>query len=239
MKWLLVLLLVPSLFCAGLFAISNFSDGSIEIESLESKTNDGAPVYNRIWRSVRGPFDIWMMQQSHQGPNLAHNLWDRLAIVVDRNNQTARFYQLEPGELVWSEKSKDVPFKVACFLCHANGPRAIRPNFASLDAPLSWKNSARIFTWNLRIKTYGRILPDPVHLPAGTRFRAEGTFANERLPARTCALCHNNHWWGRGELLRQHFMPIRFMLKNGNMPPPGIPLSMDEHKAIDDFLRDL
>ncbi len=236
-RWLIAILFVPgSLAAAGLLFFAK-SHGPVEIESLESKSNTGGPVFNRIWREVRGPLDIWLMQQSHLGPDGLHEGWDRLAIVVNRDSSTTKFYQLVPGNLRWSEREKEIPFKVACFLCHANGPRAIRPNMASLTMPFSWKAWTQVFVWNLRIKTYGPLAPDPSLLLPAAKFRAQGAYANEPLPAKICALCHNNHWWGRGQLLRQHFMPIRFMLQSRNMPPPGIPLSEGDRKSIAEFLH--
>ena len=224
----------------------------ILIESLESKTISGQPVFNRIAWFPGWSHDTWMMQQSHQGLFREFHQWDRLAIVVDKTTRprTARFYQFEPGNLSWDPQSKMRPFRAACFMCHSNGPRAIRPNFDSDNIRLSALDRARVFLWDLRIKTYGRVLADPAHAlskdeealaSAGkmTPFRYPGKDENEPLHLSSCIKCHNESWWGRGSLTRQHFATIGFMVENGFMPPPGFRLKESEKGDLRRFIRGL
>lgn len=225
--------LAHGFFSGSIRGISgNFSP--ILIESRESKNQMGEPVYNLIQLVEQGDKDIWLMQQSHQGNTPSFHAWDKLAIVVNRDKKTARFYQLEPGQLEFS--GKEIAFKVACYLCHSNGPRVIRPNFQSASAALSFQEKAKIFLWNLRIKSYGRLLPDKVHEQKSSGFRFLSAAANEPLRVKTCVLCHKESgFFARGELKRQHFLPIRFLVKEGHMPPLGLSLSEQEKQELERF----
>ncbi len=220
-------------------------DSPIHIESLESKTISGEPVFNRIRWLPGWKQDVWMMQQSHRGLGDGFDQWDRLAIVVDKTTfpRTARYYQFEPGNLSWNSKALARPFRAACFMCHSNGPRVVRPNLDSPQIKISTLNQARLFIWALRIKTYGRVVADPVHDVLGenktlittrrpTPFRYPGKYENEPLTLSACNKCHNESWWGRGSLTRQNLLAIGFMVKHGFMPPSGFHLNESEKKAL-------
>ena len=220
-------------------------DRSIVIESLESRTQEGLPVFNEIkWLPGRDR-DVWMMNQSHSGAHANAGQWERLAIVIDKTKspKVAKFYQLQAGELDWKENLPEAPKRVSCFMCHANGPRAIRPNADSPSATLNGWQKAKIAFWNARIKSYGRVVADPamsVGVPDanGYPFRLEGEFENKSLKVKTCQLCHKeNGFLARGELKGQHFMAIRFMIDSGQMPPLGIPLSAEDKQEIERFLK--
>ncbi len=105
-----------------------FMSTSILFQSLESKAIDGSADFNRIRWFQLADQDVWMMNQSHHGISAEKEKWDRLAIVVDKTTTppTAKFYQLKSGPLVWSEDiiQQRVPYKVSCFICHANGASA-------------------------------------------------------------------------------------------------------------------
>lgn len=223
----------------------------ILIESAESRTREDGPVYNRIrWFSSRTR-DVWMMQQSHSGVHAAPGQWDRLAIVVDKTAtpMTARFVQIEPGSLEWPEKGmaafgmRRVPNRASCFLCHANGPRAIRPNLDSEAVPVSAGDRFRVAAWNFRIKTYGRIVADAEHEreDPGLKvpFRVGGKLENEHLAVKTCQKCHHSApggWFSREPLTRQHATTIQFMVSGGHMPPPGFGLSEEEKARLEAFV---
>jgi hypothetical protein len=217
------------------------------LQSLESRTRDGGPVFNRIAWFPGWKQDVWVMQQSHAGLSPAPHSWDRLAIVVDKTQtpKIARFYQLEPGRLAWDPQAKPLPFRATCFMCHSNGPRAIRPDLSPAASAVSigLRDRLRLALWNARVKTYGRVLTDSqeVQAMAGaiTPLRYPGPFENEKLPAATCRTCHNEAFWGRGSLTRQNFMSIGFMVEKGFMPPPGFRLPETEKDEILRFVRGL
>lgn len=224
----------------GLLLVLNDKQ-EVLIESLESKTQLGDPVFNKIkWFQYKDK-DVWMMNQSHFGLQADGKAWDRLAIVIDKTESPARahFFQLEPGSLEWKENLVRKPFKVACFMCHSNGPRVIRPNTVSPFDPTSWKDRIKITYWNLRIKLYGRVLPhhDNNLAKGSVPFRFIGAYENEPLKVATCVKCHRDEgWFARGELRRQQLPTIRFMLESGQMPPLGFSLTNSEKSDLQNFL---
>jgi hypothetical protein len=179
-------------------------------------------VFNRIAWYPGAERDLWVMQQSHDGRDVPFHSWDRLAIEVDRTRSVARFVQVEPGPIERAAISAAPrPRRAECSMCHLNGPRVIRP----LDALSAW-DRGRLALWNLRIKTYGRVRSsEPV------------SAENTPLPLKTCAKCHNDSAWGRGQLTRQNEVTIRFMVREGYMPPWGFRMEESEKRELGLFLR--
>ena len=221
-----------------------YGNSAVLIQSWESRTRQDLPVYNRIRWFKEGSFDIWMMNQSHLGVNAPQKNWDRLAIVVERSQflNRARFYQLPPGELKWDQTliSKAKEYRVSCFLCHPNGPRVIRPDSAS-SLKLNWSDRLRLLAWNLKIKSYGRVITEkvaPLELAhKKVPFRFSGTFENSPLILKPCVSCHRDSGiFARGTLYRQNGIAIRSMIEKGIMPPLGFRLSPEEKNQIERFL---
>jgi hypothetical protein len=239
-------LLAGALVTTGALAGIPLFPDTLHFESLESKTTEDGPVYNEVrWFSSLNQ-EVWMMRQSHGGPHAEAGQWDRLAIVIDKTSspKTARFVQLEPGPLEWKEGLKEKPFRVSCFLCHSNGPRVIRPNTNSIAAPLKFIDRLRIQAWNLRMKTYGRVVPDPSHADLDSQakipFRMKGNLENDTLKVQTCTRCHQESgWFSRGRLHRQQAITIQFMVSNGFMPPLGLSLSNSDRLEIQAFIDGL
>lgn len=227
-------LLPTGLLLAASFFALWIDKTPITIESIESKTETGGKVFNKIqWQQKDGK-DIWLMEQSHLGPEAAHHQWDKIAIVVENNH--AEFFQLQSGPEEISLKLKPINFKVSCFFCHSNGPRAIRPQLASEQAPINYWNQARLTLWNLKIKTYGKLHS---HGGVGERpLRHPHPIANQKLDIKTCNTCHNeSSWFARGSLYKQNFMAIGFMVENGHMPPPGFSLNSEEKEKLKKFIQ--
>jgi hypothetical protein len=231
------------LFVSSLAAILTsyvFMDqDSVLIQSWESKTKDQLPVFNRIKYIPGFTREIWMMNQSHHGSSAPGANWDRLAIVIDSNKE-AQFLQLPPGELEWKEEylQKGIGNKVSCFMCHSNGPRAIRPD---PNFKLSLKEKVKITLWNLRIKTYRRIKEAPIHKIQDKAlkipFRNRAKFDNEELNIASCTRCHSeDSLVQRGPLTRQNFLSIRFMLEKKLMPPPGFEITSQDKLRLHNFL---
>lgn len=227
----------------GLMVYIFTDDHEVFIESKESKTTLGGPVFNKIRLLSFKDKDVWMMNQSHHGSLLQESSWDRLAIVVDKSKSpyVARFYQLEPGTLNWKDELTERPYKVSCFVCHNNGPRAIRPNYESPFDPTSLRDRLKIAYWNRKIKLYGRVVPDPIHdlrdQTAIPPFRFRSTYENEPLKVATCTLCHKESGFlARGLLRRQQLPTIRFMLESGQMLPLDMSLSSKEKLELQIFL---
>lgn len=233
-------MMATGLLIAGLLIFMNFfADTEILIQSQESRTLEGKPVFNKISYQRKDGKDIWMMNQSHFGVNPAENKWERLAIVIE--NKKASFYQVKPGPLEWSEDliKMQVSYRATCFTCHNNGPRAIRPQADGIN--ISWPNKFKIFFWNLKIKSYGRILPSEEMASADQRratpFRHNSDLDNQELKVAACIRCHNDEGlFARGFLKRQQAGTIEFMIVNKLMPPPGFSLPASEQRKVLDFI---
>lgn len=243
MQRILKIALLILICLTGLLIISAWDHQDVLIESTESKTTSGDPVFNKIrWLQFK-EIDVWLMNQSHHGLNAHETSWDRLAIVVEKNRspKVARFFQFEPGPLEWQENMRERPFKVSCFMCHNNGPRVIRAHDDSILASTSLKDKLKIAYWNLRIKSYGRVIVSPVHDARDKvdwpPLRLRSAYENDVLKVRTCANCHKESGFlARGLLRRQQLPAIKFMLESGEMPPFGFSLSSQEKKEIQLFL---
>lgn len=221
----------------------------LTFESLESKTNALKPVFNRIMFSQGTSGDIWLMQQSHQGLPTSDHEWstaDLIAISITDSatgQQRATFLQLTPAPLEAHQDQVDLSkaegFKAPCAMCHSNGPRVIRPNLKSADTPLSYWDRWRVFAWNLKIKSYGKVsvAPSPSESLGPVPFRFSSTAANKPLTVEACAICHKETGFlARGVLTKQNQPSIRFMVENGFMPPLGMQLPESDRRELMRFL---
>lgn len=221
----------------ALAGFSVFDGKAVFLQSWESKTIHGDPVYNEIQFFPGRDRDVWMMNQSHHGAQVAPEQKDRLAIVIDKTQEPfrAQFLQLQPGPLVWEESlfQKQVEYRVSCFLCHNNGPRALRPD------PQSSGSLLKIFAWNLRIKSYGRILNQESGFQhQKVPFQFHDKVLNETLNVPACLKCHDDQGFlSRGRLSRHQVMTIEFMVKNKQMPPPGFSITEKEKQDLQLFLN--
>ena len=125
----------------------------------------------------------------------------------------------------------------SCFLCHNNGPRAIHPQ----DNTATLKEKITIAVWNLRIKSYGRVVYNPLHdqedKKADVVFRHHNKGDNDHLQVKTCISCHTEEgFFARGFLSRQQRGTIKHLVESGQMPPPGYSLNESEKKELKRFL---
>lgn len=230
----------------GLFLLLLTDSQSVLIESAESKNQELKSVFNEI-RWIPGiKQDVWMMNQSHFGRHPLHSQWERLAIVIDKTQSPAiaKYYQLAAGPLIWEESliQKQTPYRASCFICHNNGPRALRPMDDSQQASLSFRDRAKIQLWNLRIKTYGRIHYDQEHDEKDKSLAVPFSFHTpedqDELKVQTCVICHKEQGlFSRGALLRQQTGTIKSMVARGEMPPPGFSFSAKEEIELQNFLK--
>lgn len=237
----------------------------VTFESAESRTPSGGPVFNRVRYIADGLLEsgpaggLWLLTQSHSGRNaLDTDAADHLSIHVESKppsqnhstpgNRTARFAQWH-APLSSSPKenrsnhnvTKEVDYTVPCGLCHANGPRLIRPRQDSKEAPVSWRGRLMIAALNVRIVLAGRI--SAVEFSVLTNetqrrvpFLPHDAKARERLSLPACAKCHGGDGLlAREPLLRAHFLSVGFLLREGAMPPGWRSLSPDEHKSLKKF----
>ena len=251
-------------------------------KSAESLTAEGKPVYNQVAIFKFADKHVYMMNQSHHGPisknepigesglreksaARAHSKsteafeLDRIAIVVNtlKKPMTAEYYQLPPGDLVWSNelKAQTIKPKAACLRCHSNGPRAIRPDTENPENNITLKDKWNIFKANLTIKHYGRIIPEPNQFAvigakkdsiskhkesAGGEhpLALNSKGQQDKLEISICKMCHKESGFlARGDLTRQNSGSIEFLVKNKMMPPLGIPLSDQDYDKIMFFVN--
>jgi hypothetical protein len=201
------------------------------IESTESQTNEFKEVYNQIKFVSSKNKDSWLMKQSHDGIHSKN--WDDLEIRIDKS-QTP--YQVSYHQY---KNGKESEYRASCYLCHANGPRLIRPNYQSQTAPLPLKERLIIQAMNLRIKSYPRmetIKNDVIRRVVPLKY--EGNLESTSLTVRTCTFCHNtNTFWGRGELKRQQMNTITHLVKTQQMPPWPFKLNKNEQEQLDLYIR--
>lgn len=238
-----VVLLFIALLLGGSYWIM-LNDDPVLFQSEESSSKMFGPIFNRIsWKSFKDK-DVWMMQQSQTGLNSNYDHWDRLVIVVDKTTspKTAIFTQTSSSPFEFKEPYQNKEFRVACGLCHNNGPRAIRPMTLSDDSsalPLTWLDQIKVTLWNLRIKSYGRVISKTAThidgMPRKIPFAFDDVYAQKNLQISNCVKCHNNSYWGRGELQRQHYTSIQFMVENGYMPPLGFNLFFNKTNFLKEF----
>lgn len=201
----------------------SFLSTPILFQSAESQTTEGGPVFNQITWNWKNGKEVWSMRQSHGGKNLPREKWDSLSIVMDKK---AKFFQLSPLS------GKKTEYKVSCFMCHSNGPRAIRP----VEGSLSVSDTIKVKLLNMRIKLYGRIKSEGLAI-GETLFRHEGKISNAPLELPRCTSCHNDEGFlSRGTLTRQNSITINFMVKNAHMPPFG-ELTPKEQQYLENFME--
>lgn len=220
MKKIILYILGPGIFL-GLFyvALIIIVSPQIAFQSLESTTEKGAPVFNKIQWQAGWHEDVWLMAQSHHGFSTDTQKWDRLAIVVNKRTSVAKFYQLSPGPLKWSGPADAQPLKARCFACHSNGPRAIRADYSSMTVkPNPWQRLA-INIWNLRLKTYGRLQSvEGQMFSEGTSFRSSLPVLKLGLNLISCQKCHSLSGI-RNPLTLEQLGTASFLVKKGLMPP--------------------
>jgi len=200
-------------------------------QSLESKSMSDGPVFNNIRFQSSSKKDVWIMQQGHEGLQVEKTKWDRLALVIDKNEKPyqAKFYQLAPGELNFTNENEIIANKARCFACHASGPRVIRPN---PDFALSLKERAQILLWNLKIKMYPKMTLAPGKIYSeGVPFKSRHAYFSQKLNLPSCVKCHSSEGI-RGELTLEHAGTAAFLVKHGAMPPFPFQISEADLKEL-------
>jgi hypothetical protein len=233
-KFICVLVLFTTVLIGG--TVVKSSDEVI-IQSKESKTQEGHPVYNKIKLEKNGHLDIWTMKQSHDGFNAPIEQWDTIRIIVDKDKKLVKYQQLK--------NNLEIELKAACYTCHANGPRAIRPDYDSKEVSYSFQDKLTVMVMNLKIKSYGRVKIKEDNFKLDGKIRAVplkffGKTDTTHLNVKSCNFCHNNdQLWGRGELVHQQRETIRHLVESNQMPPWPFTISDEDDVKIKKFLNNL
>lgn len=233
MKIIKTILISLTLFIGLGFLLLLVDQSPVLIESLESKTIEGTAVYNRIHFQFGLNQDTWVMQQSHQGLNKNFDEWDKLAIVVDKSQtiSQANFHQKSPGPIKLSSENQEIDFKVRCYACHANGPRAIRPNYNSTNAPLNLKNKIKIFYLNLIIKSYGHLSAQAGNPLNKDNFKSTHPILQKSLQLNSCIQCHSSTGI-RSELKMEQYDTLKFLIEQKQMPPFPFKISEEDLRFL-------
>lgn len=236
-------LIVAVALALGITQGQAFLNTPLLMQSFESKTITGDPVFNEIAWYKFPDKDVWMMNQSHFGVNAPADKKDRIVIVIDKtkNPKTAYFMQVKPGPLEWSEElySQKIENRVSCFVCHTNGLRTLRMDpSANAFNTLDW---AKLNYMNFKMNSYGLVVEDERHIIEDAQlevpFRSRNAFDNEILGLKKCSICHDGKI--RGQLTRQNSFSIDFLVRNNLMPPPEYALNQQEAKKLKNFIRGL
>ena len=177
-----------------------------EYASFESHLKAAEEHYNRIQLFIREAFDIWVLRQ--RTPTHPTELF---AIVQDNSESPSRAYYFQFLE---DPKPQFVGF--ACFECHANGPRALRPMRSERIDPLTEADWATVRDWNDHIVSQGVVkthFPDPASYDVES---VEGSFWWTSSPSswgtplklERCHTCHNSDGKVRSTLYKVHRFPI-------------------------------
>lgn len=228
--WSLVFILLALL---GYKVVASF-DEPVEFQSLESKTGENLPVVNEIQLITNETEDVWMMRQHHARMSANKEHWDRLAIVVSKNNspKQAEYFQLPPGKIEWTAETRELrlPNKIDCSNCHINGPRKIRPDPAAGSHSLAQK--IKLFWWNLKLQRYGKLVNKSYAKLTTEKSGHEVTLMNSKFSKTMCDACHHDGPTGRGSLRLRHSSVIQFMVTKGFMPPSQFFLSKKQQDIV-------
>lgn len=218
---------------------------SVQFESAESSTLSKEPVVNRIHLMPGARFDLWLMRQRQGGKDgWDPSRWSYVAIVVDKRPADAgvpEAYYLEfaPEPVASGALPRPIAPRVACYRCHANGPRAVRPMPSTIVPTLSREALARIAAWNASVAEAGVMRN---HLTeagdAAKVYKSKAAMVTVTTPK--CRQCHDPVSGIRAELRRLHAGSISFLATHGDRgdglygPVAGAPEILPAYNA---FLR--
>lgn len=196
----------------------------ILIESLESRTPQNKPIYNKISLKQIKDSDIWSMRQSHHGLNT--DKWDHIEIRVNKSTSpySVTYHQLENG--------KEVEYKADCLRCHSNGPRFIRPKEGIVK--LTLKDKLQLLKWNMLIKSYGIMNYKENKISRRELVLHEMKPSIEFAKIKSCTQCHTKNG-PRAPLSDQHKLTSEFLVRKGMMPPWPYKITKSDKRLLNKF----
>jgi hypothetical protein len=221
-------ILIVFKYLSVLLSVFFNTEGSILIESIESKTDDKQAIFNKISFQQINNQDIWKMKQSHGGFHSKD--WDEVKIIVDKSSFpfSASYHQLKDGV--------EIEYRTSCFRCHSGGPRFIRPNYESNQASLSIKEKAIILKWNLLIKSYGEVkVKENSPFKRKIKLIKNTELAHKVLKLESCKDCHFDGG-PRSKLTMSNLQTAKFLIKSKAMPPWPYSLNKKDLNIINEFI---
>lgn len=179
--------------------------------SAESSFGLGV-VKNCIYRINDGRNTLWMMRQDIKSS--VQNTENLVAIYVDagtgKKNPMSYYLELDRPRFDENAEVAAVPYKVPCFMCHASGPRAIRPSADHLRR-IPDDQKKLLNDWNRDLASYK--ISDQ-YTPAGKKGLAlnlKTERGDEILRLQSCAECHNTTTGVRAPITRMHAATVYYL----------------------------
>jgi mono/diheme cytochrome c family protein len=185
----------------------------VDFVSTQTSIHFREPVLDSILAWSNAATDVWILRQRYLA---GRGSWLTFGLVQDKTvaPNVAFFLSIAPGSLMFHGS--------ACFLCHASGPRFLRPMRPDLLVGASLAAA-----YNERITSNGYVR---THFPAADPEPATGP----ALAASACVSCHQVGG-DRGPIYRIHGESIRALIATGAMPRDGH-LSTAQVAEIDAWL---
>jgi hypothetical protein len=178
--------------------------------SAES-SHDLGTVTNCVVQIKDGANSLWLMRQdivAKQG-----KIQNLIATYVDTQSgarPTAYYLELNRTKYESVSAVEPIPYKVPCLMCHASGPRLIRPTSDSV-AKFSMAQRDLLTRWNEEIGAY-KIVDNYIPPSAeGTGLLTSGPNDHETLKLPKCLECHNSNTGVRRELTRGNRTTIAYL----------------------------
>jgi len=170
------------------------SGAHADLVSAQSFVHFGRPLVDSIAAFTSETTDAWILRQRVLGGD---HQWHTFGIVHDKtaDPQLAFYFESKAGQLDFLGHS--------CFVCHASGPRVLRPIRSDLVV-----GRATVDAFNARIAENGYVA---MHFGV----KEPPLDWGEPLAARSCVPCHSTD---RAPLYHIHDQSIRMLVATGEMP---------------------
>jgi cytochrome c553 len=200
----------------------------IEVLDKQQKVFDNLPLVTFFSDEIHlvdqvgyfkdGNIDFWLLRQASNTPDMPKVLQEghftnRIKFIIamdksDVNDYSAYYFTTRdvknPPNYV-SEKFTQAPL-VDCFICHASGPRVIRPAIEPDIPALVDRDWSMIRLFNRDIEGYGDV---NTPWPPDEKPLESGWMETVTMPA--CQQCHDSHSL-RAPLRRYHFRSIKALI---------------------------
>jgi hypothetical protein len=186
----------------------------VDMASAQSALQFQGLVLNTILAWSNATTDVWFLSQ-----RLPDQKWRTYGIAQDKTvvPNMAFYFQLTPGPMRFRGQS--------CFVCHASGPRALRP----IGNLLAGAGAALAF--NHAIEDNGSV---SMHFGADEPAQPLGPALN----VRACTECHNDRSTDRARLYRVHQGSVAALFESGAMPADYGPPSLWQELELNAWLAE-
>ena len=203
-------------------------------------------VTNCVYQIRDGKNTLWLMRQDIKTPE--HSVENLIGIYVElpdgAKNPKSYYLELDRPRFDQTAVLDSVSYKVPCLMCHASGPRVIRPSADRLKT-MSAGQSKLLSDWNQELAGYKIVdnyIP-PKNL--GKKLVLNEPHMKEPLRLGKCLECHNTETGVRAPLMRMHASTIQYLAvasatEFGHAVMPaygGSPLNSAEMKCLQEWIE--